>query len=239
MLDKQEKSITKEYISQFLERKARTPSAVSYRFKIEHGLNFTAGQYMIVDLGNELIHPLSLSNSPEQTEFIEFTKRMTGSPFCRRLESLQKGDTIKVKGPLGHFRLTEPHETIVMLAGGIGITPLMSILSSLEKTKKNIGKIILVYGNLNKEDIVFRNELENLKLQDYRLVHVLSDTTGMENVDQGYITADIIAREAPNRDGALFMISGPPVMVEAMEKALASINVTQDQIRTDIFFGYH
>ena len=125
-----------------------------------------------------------------------------------------------------------------MIAGGIGITPIRSILTSLEKKKGDIGTVILIYGNQNKEDIAFRDELKNLKLHDYHLIHVLSDTTGMENAYQGFINADIISKEVPKSSNAHYMVSGPPVMVEAIKKTLATIDVTEDQIRTDIFLGY-
>ena len=228
-----------EYRTEFLERIERTHTSVSYRFKMPEGLNFTAGQHMLVDLGNELAHPLSLSNCPKEAKFIEFTKRMTGSSYCDRLESLGKGETISVKGPFGKFCLADSSETLVLIAGGIGITPIRSILSCLEKNKGNIGTVILIYGNLNREDIAFRNELENLKIPDYHLVHVLSDTTGMRNAYQGFINADIISKEVPKSTNAHYMVSGPPVMVEAIKKALATIDVTEDQIRTDIFLGYN
>jgi len=230
--------LTMEYRTEFLERIERTPASVSYRFKNPEGFSFTAGQYMIVNLGEKLVHPLSLSDSPEETGFIEFTKRMTGSPFCQRLESLEKGEIIVVKGPAGKFYCDEPGGTIIMLAGGIGITPIRSILKSHEKKKGYQCKIILIYGNLNREDIAFREELENLKLPDYRLVHVLSDTTGMENAYQGFITAEIVAKEVPENANATYMISGPPVMVEAVKKALAKISIPAGRIHTDIFIGY-
>lgn len=96
----------------------------------------------------------------------------------------------------------------------------------------------MIYGNTNKADIAFKNELENLQLPNYRLVHVLSDPTGMEGTYQGFINEDIIAKEVPNNKKTLFMVSGPPVMVEAITKSLAGINVDKDNIRTDKFLGY-
>ncbi len=227
-----------EYQTEFLERIERTPASVSYRFKMPEGFNFTAGQYMLVDLGDELVHPLSLSDCPEETEFIEFTKRMTGSPYCHRLQSLKRGETIIVKGPAGKFYVEDSDDTLVLIAGGIGITPIRSILRSLEKKRGVSCTVILIYGNLNREDIAFRDELENIQLPDYRLVHVLSDTTGMENAYQGFINADILTKEVPEKRSARYMISGPPVMVEAIKKALATISVGEDRIRTDEFIGY-
>lgn len=228
----------KKYKTEFLERIKRTPASVSYRFNKPEDLNFTAGQYMLVDLGNKLVHPLTISSCPEETGFIEFTKRTSDSPYCHRLKSLKKGETINIKGPSGKFSCDDSIDTIVMIAGGIGITPIRSILTSLEKKQEKLCAITLIYGNLNREDIAFRDELENLKLADYRLVHVLSDTTGMENAYQGFITADILAKEVGKSTNAHYMVSGPPVMVEAIKKALAALNVPEEQIRTDVFLGY-
>lgn len=227
-----------EYQTEFLERIARTPTAVSAHFKRPEGFHFAAGQYMAVDLGNDLVHPLTISSCPEETGFIEFTKRMTDSAFCLRMGSLQKGETIRVKGPIGNFICDDSNETLVLLAGGIGITPMRSILTSLEKKKGPPRTVILIYGNLNREDIAFRDELEDIKLPDYHLVHVLSDATGMKNAYQGFITADIISKEVPKIGNARYMISGPPAMVTAMKKALTTLAIAEDRILTDTFLGY-
>jgi ferredoxin-NADP reductase len=227
-----------EYQCEFLERIQRTPAAHSYRFSRPEGLTFTAGQYMVVSLGGELVHPLSLSDCPEESGFIEFTKRMTGSPFCRRLEALARGEKISVRGPSGGFTLGAADNNIIMIAGGIGITPIRSILKSHERREGDRCRIILIYGNSDRNDIAFRAELENLRLPDYKLVHVLADNTEMAAADRGFITADIIAREAAAREDPIFMISGPPAMVQAIMAALAKLAVREDRIRTDVFLGY-
>lgn len=230
--------MTTTYQTRFIERLPRTPSSVSYRFERPEGFHFTAGQYMLVNLAEKLSHPLSLSDCPEETGFIEFTKRMTGSPYCRKLESLEPGDGVIVRGPSGNFLCDETDSTVVLIAGGIGITPIRSILKSLAEKSGKRCNAILIYGNLNGEDIAFRDELESLKLPGYRLVHVLSETSGVPGALQGFITADIIAKEVPDYRNANFMISGPPAMVEAIRKALATIAVPEERIRTDRFLGY-
>jgi NAD(P)H-flavin reductase len=228
-----------EYRTEFLERIERTPTAVSYRFAMPPGFTFTAGQWMAVDPGDGLVHPLSVSSCPEESDYIEFTKRMTGSQYCDRLRSLNKGEIISVKGPFGEFGIPESGKTCVMIAGGIGITPIRSILKSLEKKTKDIGTIILIYSNMNEKEIAFRDELEYIKLSGYRLVHVLSDTTGVENAYQGFVTADIISEEVTDISDAYYMISGPPAMVKAMVDALAGIDVAESRISTDVFLGYN
>jgi len=230
--------MTSEYRTEFLERIQRTSAANSYRFKRPEGMDFAPGQYMLVDLGGGLIHPLSLSDCPEEYDYIEFTKRMTGSEYCRRLESLKKGEQIAVKGPEGRFTLNDPVGEVILLAGGIGITPIRSILKSREKKGECRGRLVLIYGNKNKEDIAFRDELEHLRLADFKLVHVLSDTTGVEKADKGFITAGIIAREVSRKESAIYMVSGPPVMVKAVREALAATGVPEERIKTDAFMGY-
>jgi ferredoxin-NADP reductase len=227
-----------EYSVTFIESVKQTPTAVSYRFSRPAGFSFNAGQYMIVALGAGLVHPLSLSEAPAEADFLEFTKRLTGSPFCNKLQGMVAGDTVQVKGPTGHFSLDGSEKVLVLLAGGIGITPIRSILKFLAGQASPPRKTILIYGNLNAEDIAFRSELEGVVLPGYRLVHVLGDPQGVAGAYQGYISAEIIAAAVTDLGPATFMISGPPVMVEGMKKNLAGLGVAPGQIRTDIFLGY-
>ena len=231
-------SYVNEYKVKFIERIERTPATVSYRFNVPNAFSFVAGQYMLVNLDKGQIHPLSLSDCPEETSFIEFTKRMTGSPYCKRLEELTEGELISVKGPLGSFNCDESDANIAMIAGGIGITPIRSILKSQEKQKSDNCKITLIYGNLNRDDVAFRDELEGLKIPGFKLVHVLSNPSGIKNAYKGFVTAGIIAEEVPNYQNVTYMISGPPLMVDAMQKIAATLNIPSEQIRTDVFLGY-
>ena len=227
-----------EYVVNFIESIKRTPSAVSYRFSRPAGYTFNAGQFTIVSLDDDLVHPLSFSDTPEETGFIEFTKRMSDSSFCRKLQGLTVGDTITVKEPMGSFTLDKSEQTLVLLAGGIGITPIRSILNHLTSQQSQPDKTILIYGNINEQDIAFRDELEGLSLPGYHVVHVLTDTTGVPEAYQGFVSSEIIHKEVPDLETAIFMVSGPPVMVEAMKKNLIDLGTTEKQIRTDLFIGY-
>ena len=230
--------MSEEYQVEFVEKIQRTGSAISFRFSRPENLFFVAGQYMLINLGQDLVHPLSLSSCPEESLFIEITKRMTDSHFCQRLESLAKGDAISVKGPEGKFTLEESKGDFILLAGGIGITTIRSILKSREIQKKNGCRITLIHGNKDRNDIAFREELENLKLSNFKLVNVLNDNTGMAEADKGFIPAKIISRESEGLDVAKYLISGPPALVEGMKKELETINVNNEHIQTDVFIGY-
>ncbi len=227
-----------EYTVHFLDSVERTPAAVSYRFSRPAGFSFRAGQYVIVDLGAELVHPLSLSEAPAEGGFLEFTKRMTGSAFCDKLTGMAAGDSFKIKGPAGSFGPDGSEKILVFLAGGIGITPIRSILKTLARESSRPEQTLLLYGNLKAGDIAFREELEALVLPGYRLVHVLVEPQGVAGARQGFISTEIIAAAVENLAGAVFMVSGPPVMVAAMEKNLAQLGVAPGRIRTDSFLGY-
>ncbi len=222
----------------FIERIARTPAAVSYRFSRPPGFTFAAGQYMLLwpEAGGSLVHPLSFSAGPQQN-FLEFTKRMTGSPYCQALETLRPGDTVMAKGPLGHFSADGAADEIVCIAGGIGITPIRSILAGMAR-RNDSRRVTLIYGNADEADIAFAEELAALSLPQFRLAHVLQRPGSRLKAHSGFITAEIIRSETRDLSAATFLISGPPVMVKAVETQLAGLGVGPERIRTDRFLGY-
>lgn len=222
----------------FAERIVRTSAAVSYRFSRPPGFTFAAGQYMLLwpEPGGSLVHPLSFSDGPQE-DFLEFTKRMTGSAYCQLLERLRPGDVVTAKGPVGSFSAEGSSGRIVCIAGGIGITPIRSILAAMAQ-RQDTRPVTLIYGNLDENDIAFATELAELALPQFRLVHVLQHPGGRLKAHSGLISAEIIRSEVPDLTSATFLISGPPVMVKAMEGQLAALGISPEHIRTDRFLGY-
>jgi ferredoxin-NADP reductase len=228
-----------EFKSAFIERVERTPMSNSYRFSRPGDFDFAAGQYIIVTLGEGegLWHPLSLSDCPGEKGHIEFTKRMTGSPFCERLESLRAGDEVGFKGPEGKFRMDGVEGPVVFLTGGIGITPIRSILKHMSWNKDG-RETTLLYGNSSEDDIAFLDELSSLELPRFRMVHVLIEPKGRVEAHKGFITSDIIAGEVEDPVSKTYFISGPPVMVDAMNRNLNALGVPEGQRVMDKFMGY-
>ncbi|MCW5201019.1 FAD-dependent oxidoreductase [Desulfobulbus sp. F4] len=188
--------------------------------------------------GGSLVHPLSFSDGP-QAEYLEFTKRLSGSAYCQALERLRPGDRVMAKGPLGSFSAEGITGRIVCIAGGIGITPIRSILVDLAQ-RQDRRPVTLLYGNLDENDIAFADELARLSLADFRLVHVLQRMGGGlgQEARAGMINAEIIRSEVPDLSEATFLVSGPPAMVKAVESQLAALGIGPEQIRTDRFLGY-
>ncbi|MCI5165382.1 MAG: FAD-dependent oxidoreductase [Candidatus Electrothrix sp. GM3_4] len=228
-----------ETMVRFIERIPRTPQVNSYRFTRPPGFSFQAGQYVIVGLGHEgmLVHPLSFSNGPQQ-DFLEFTKRMTGSAYSQYLEGLYPGDEVIMKGPNGDFSMVGISNDIVCLAAGIGITPILSMLiDSISRHDRR--RITLIYGNADDDDVAFADELEQLHLPGFRIIHVLGHSLGKMQASQGRIDSKVIHSEMTvDLQEATFLVSGPPVMVREMGEQLALLGVSSSRIRVERFLGY-
>ncbi len=228
-----------ETIARFIKRIPRTPQVNSYRFTRPPEFFFQAGQYVIVGLGHEgmLIHPLSFSNNPHH-DFLEFTKRMTGSAYSHYLEGLYPGDEVIMKGPNGDFSMQGIANDIVCLVAGIGITPIFSmLLDSVSRHDRR--KITVIYGNTDDNDIAFIDELEQLALPGLRVVHLLQRASEKIQAYQGRINSKIIRSEiTADLQAATFLISGPPVMIREIQEHLALLGVSNSQIRVERFLGY-
>jgi ferredoxin-NADP reductase len=114
----------------------------------------------------------------------------------------------------------------VLIAGGIGITPMMSMIRTLAD-RRDKRPVVLLYGDKDWEAITFREELEALKARlDLRVVHVLAKPPAGWTGEQGYITAEILKRHVPPpyADHEYF-ICGPDVMMDTIERALGELGV--------------
>src|SRR5512138_200708 len=107
----------------------RTKYAKSIRFRRPKNFSYLPGQWISVTLdgGGQKTKPLSLSSSPTE-DFLEITKRLTGHEFSNALDALKVGDKALIRGPNGSFTFQGEYDKIGMLSGGIGITPLRSMI---------------------------------------------------------------------------------------------------------------
>lgn len=221
----------------------RTHNVKSFRLKTNDEINFKAGQYMMVTLNSdkEISRFLSISNSPTEKGYIEFTKKMTGSDFCQILEKLKPGDMVKVKCAFGKFTFEGEYNKIAFLSGGIGITPIRSICKFV--VDKALGTdMILVYGNQSVDDIAFKEDFEKMQEEysKFKVIHVLCDDKNCEfPVKLGFITKEILLEVIPDYQERKFYVCGPPAMVDAMMKILIEeLSFPKRNIITESFRGY-
>ncbi len=227
----------------------RTPEIKTFRFGTggRKGIHYQAGQYFFVTIkidGREALHHFTISSAPTETArggYLEFTKKITASEFSRALDRLRPGDWARLKGPQGDFTLPGTKRPLAFLSGGIGITPLRSMLRFIADKDLDYD-VVLLYGNNTWENIAFREELEEISRthQRIRTEYVLSgpDFPPGWKGKRGFITAELVAELIPDYKERAFYLSGPLRMVLALEEQLAAIKIPQNQIKQDYFPGY-
>ena len=218
----------------------RTYNVKSFRFDVKNGTDFKAGQFLFITLKEGLSKHFTISNSPTEKGYIEFTKKLTDSEFSRALNELKPGDPVKIKYPFGRFTFEGEYEKIAFLSGGIGITPIRSICKYV--VDKSMGTdMILIYGNRTTGDIAFKEDFDIMQ-KDYpklRVVHVISGDDPDWKGRKGRINSQIIKEEIPDYSQRRFYICGPPLMVDAMKKILVDeLALSEKNIIVENFTGY-
>ena len=220
----------------------RAYNVKSFRLEVGQNIDYKAGQFLCVSLKTEkeCKRYLSISSSPTEKGYIEFTKKITQSEFSRVLNTLNVGSSLIIQYPFGKFTLDDPHAKIAFLSGGIGITPIRSI-AKFSIDEKLDTDMILVYANRSIKDIIFKEDFDMMQKQHpkLRVAHVLCESAPGFKCVVGLINAQVIKNEIPDYPQRKFYICGPPAMVEAMEKILTDeLTLPEGNIITENFVGY-
>lgn len=213
------------------------------------GFYFKAGQALDVTLLNPTeMDPEGNSRafsivSPPYADDLVVATRMRDTPFKRFLRTAPLGTPVKIDGPSGSFTLHNNHvKPAVFLAGGIGITPFLSILRQAGRDKLP-HSLYLFYSNRRPEDAAFLEDLEALERQNAGF-HLVATMTQMEKSSRewkgelGKINREMVAKRIPALQGPIYYIAGPSAMVTGIRHVLVGAGVDQDDIRTEEFAGY-
>ncbi|MDP3956887.1 MAG: FAD-dependent oxidoreductase [bacterium] len=219
-------------------------------FDKPEGYAFTAGQYVAMVVpkveGIEadtrgLARSLSIASAPCELG-LYFAMRQGESAFKKTFWQLKIGDMVTVTKAVGFFVLPSEEDTrpIVFLAGGIGITPVRSILKQAEHEKSQ-RNFTLFYSNRFIEDAAFYEEIKNAVLPNFHLVTVLSkseDVCAFVDDERGYICEAMLKKYlGDNTMDFLYYIVGSPEFSSAMETILINFGVPKEQRHMDPFTG--
>jgi predicted ferric reductase len=207
------------------------------------GLKFMPGQFAWITVlcspFAEAEHPFSFSSSANQSGHLTFTIKELGD-FTRQIKNLQPGQKVYVDGPFGHFSIDRhPHaEQFVFVSGGVGITPIMSMLRSMAD-RGDKRSITLLYANKDRDSIIFREELDALKsVLQLNLVHVLEKPPADWDGETGFVTRAVLERhlsKASKPNSLEIFICGPQPMINAVENALTQMRVPFGDFHSERF----
>jgi ferredoxin-NADP reductase len=220
----------------------------SFRFAKPEGFAFKAGQSLNLTLldppetdAKGATRTFSIASAPHEP-WLEIATRLRDTAFKRVLRKLAPGTRVQVRGPGGRFVLGDEDRPAVFLAGGIGITPFMSMLrqAAHEGARR---KLLLVYSNRRPEDAPYLSELESLRVHipDFTLVGTMTDMGNSSRPwdgERALVDGDFVARHAGHFTDAIYFVAGPPGMVAALRQSLAAAGAKAGDIRSDEFFGY-
>ena len=234
-----------------------TAEANSIRFEVPDELRdifqFKAGQHLTLKAeigGEEVRRNYSLCTAPDERDWMVTVKRIGGGLFSNWVgDSLKPGDTVEVMPPHGSFT-TEFNATgrrhVVGIAGGSGITPVMSLVRTLLKSESE-SRFTLLYGNRDSSSIIFLEELARLKdryLDRFELYHFLDAEEGDVELFNGMLDRarvdDAINHLIASPDSISdWFICGPGPMMDAAETALIDRGVGRERIHIERFTADH
>lgn len=179
--------------------------------------------------------PVSSTDTQGHFELLVKTYPAPHGLMSRHLESLSLGDTIEARGPLGKFKYNRgTFNRLCMVAGGTGITPMWQVLDHILDDPNDKTKISLVYANVTENDILLREEIDNL-VNSHRnqldVYYVLNEPPAEWDGGEGFVTQEILHnRFGEAREGALALMCGPPPMNKAMKAALTKLGYKDGQL---------
>lgn len=172
----------------------------------------------------------SVASSPDEENIIIGTNIVENpSEFKAKLNSMEIGESIFLRGPFGSFFIPNFNKKIALIAGGIGITPIRAILKDIEN-KEIPTEITLLYVD-SKKDFVFKDELQSIALKNSKIkIMFLENRKIFEENLSKYLEQ--------NKNNSLYFISGSPKMVKSIRKDIRDKGVKRKNIKNHRFLGY-
>jgi propane monooxygenase reductase subunit len=204
-------------------------------------IKFFPGQYMDLTIPEtETVRSFSMANTTSRDGgLLEFViKVYPDGQFSHFLDKkVQIGDRLDLSGPFGVFTLREGDNDLVLVGGGAGMAPILSLLRSMAERGLD-RKATFFYGARGKKDLCFSEELRDLeqRLPRFTYIPALSEPSDDDDWDgeTGLIT-DVVKKHAENLSGSHAYVCGPPPMVEAAVPLLTQLGVEEKRVYYDKF----
>ena len=237
-----------KYDSKLLGSEEIAQSTLAFHFEKPDGFAFTPGQSINLFLpedfpavSDDRQRAFSLVSAPHEDR-LTIATRMRKSAYKQPLKDAAPGAAVRIVGPTGTMSLhDDPDRAIVMIAGGIGITPFISMLRS-EAEADRPRSMVLLYANHRPENAAYTDELRELeqRLDGFRLVATMTEMAGSGSWDgeTRRIDADMVKEAARDLPRPHYYIAGTPDMAEDMRQMLDDMGIDDDDIHSEDFTGY-
>jgi len=238
-----------EYSFSLKERREVAEGTMAFRFDTSGSdYSFRAGQnadFILIDPpqtdpeGNA--RTFSFCSSPNEKNAIMVATRMRPTAFKNSLKALPLGTRVKVSQAMGSFTLhKDTSKAAVFLAGGIGITPMRSIIEWATQQRLP-HRMYLFYSNRTPAATAFLADFEAWARQNpqFKLIATVTDVQGGSwPYERGRVNKEMLARHVHDLQRAIYYLAGPPGMVAGMRELLDSLGVSEDNLKTEEFAGY-
>ncbi len=227
-----------------------TPNVKTFRLTDPSGgrlpFNYLPGQFATITIeqdGRQTKRSYTIASAPTKRDYCEITvkREPKGIVSCYLHEHVRPGDSLQITAPSGRFTFTgENTRGIVLIAGGVGVTPLMSVVRYLTD-RAWPGDIYFLFACKTEKDIIFHDEIEFLvrRHSNFHVRMVLEEPSAVsgQSYSTGRISKEILAECIPDIMSHLIHICGPPQMMESVKQIMAELGVPDEHIHTEIFIG--
>src|SRR5713226_4266068 len=236
-------------LPKLLSRVEVAEGTMAFHFEKPPGFDFKPGQSADLTLLNPPetdsegnTRTFSIASAPFENHLM-FVTRMRDTAFKRSLKKLPLGVPVKMDSATGSFALHKNSaKPAVFLAGGIGITPFLSIVRQADHDRLP-HELHLFYSNRRPEDAAFLEALQMLEKSNpnFKLIGTMTEMSKSKKECQGetgFVNKEMLSRHLTTLQGPIYYSAGPPAMVTGMRKILLGAGVDEDDIRTEEFAGY-
>ena len=216
-----------------------TPTILAVTLRLVHPpqMRFTAGQFVNVEVpGTDNVRAFSMANAPSANSEIELIVRVfPGGQFSECLKYAEMGQRVRVFGPVGSLRMRLSYRKIIMVAGGSGMAPMLSMLADLAQ-RKDRRPVTVFFGARTCDELYYIDRLKGLCEVSSRaeFVPVVEGAGEAWDGERGLVT-DAIARRMGSLRGYDAYLCGPPPMVEAARELVIKLGVREANVYFDAF----
>jgi ferredoxin-NADP reductase len=230
-------------------RETVAEGTMAFHFTRPAGFQYRAGQSLTMSLidppetdGKGTTRTFTIASAPHEPELMIAT-RMRDSAFKRVLKAAPAATPVRIDGPDGEMVLhDDTARPAVFLAGGIGITPFLSMARHAARERLP-HRVHLFYSNRRPEDAAFLAELREMERlnPNYRLIATMAEAEKSAQPwsgETGFIRRELLERHLPDTSSPVYYFAGPPAMAMAMQEMLQGMGIAEDAMRYEEFYGY-